>query len=130
VKLPAAMALALLLAFVAFPPGAACEETRVPAPYKDEEFPAWLRDLRRAEVILVGSFPFTLFFTFETYDTYRYVANGLVPLYAPWPFRPGSAQVYSPDEKKWVAISAVTLSLAVAAADFIIGRIHERAARR
>jgi hypothetical protein len=124
------MVVALLLACVAFPPGALCEETHVPAPYKDEEFPAWLRDLRRAEVILVGSFPFTLFFTFEAYDTYRYVANGSNPSFAPWPFRPGSAQVYTLEEKMGVAATAVMLSLAVAAADYIIGRIHERAARR
>ena len=126
-KLPGAVVIALLLACLAFPPGAACEETHVPAPYKDEEFPAWLRDLRRAEVILVGSFPFTLFFTFEAYDTYRYVAGRGDP---PWPLRPGSAQVYTDEEKKWVAVSAVSLSVLIAAADYIIGRIHERAARR
>jgi len=130
VRLPAATVALLLLACLAFPSAAACAETRVPAPYKDEEFPVWLRDLRRAEVILVGSFPFTLFFTFETYDTYRFFANGMDPSFSPWPLRPGSAQVYTDDEKKWVALSAVSLSLLIAVTDFIIGRIHERAARR
>jgi hypothetical protein len=129
-RFPAAMAAALLLACLAFPPAAACEETHVPAPYEEEEFPGWLRDLRRAEVILFGSFPFTLFFTFETYDTYRFFANGMDPSFTPWPMRPGSAQVYTDDEKKKVALTAVSLSLLIAVTDFIIGRIHERAARR
>jgi hypothetical protein len=101
-----------------------------PAPYKEEEFPRWLRDLRRAEVILIGSIPFTMFFTFETYDTYRYVTSGLDPSYAPWPFRPGSAQVYTTQEKTGIVVSALSLSLLIAAADYVIGRIHERSSRR
>jgi hypothetical protein len=52
------------------------------------------------------------------------------PSFSPWPLRPGSAQVYTDDEKKWVAVSAVSLSLLITVTDFIIGRIHERAARR
>lgn len=133
-KRPAAALAALLLPCLLFPPAAACAETHVPAPYEDEEFPGWLRDLRRAEVVLVGSFPFALFFAFETYDTYRFFSNDMDPSYSPWPLRPGSAQFYTPDEKKWVAVSAVSLSLVIAATDFIIGRIRERnrerAARR
>jgi hypothetical protein len=128
----AALALALLLLACTAaqaqqkPPTAA----RTPAPYTDDEFPKWARDLRRAEIIFVGSIPFTLFFTFEGYDTYRYVSNGLDPLYAPWPFRPGSAQLYSDQEKIGLVATSLSLSLLVATADWIIGRLHERAARR
>jgi hypothetical protein len=104
--------------------------SRTPAPYTDDEFPKWARDLRRAEIIFVGSIPFTMFFTFEGYDTYRYVANGLDPLYAPWPFRPGSTQLYSDQEKIGLVATSLSLSLLVATADWIIGRIHERSARR
>jgi hypothetical protein len=130
VRLPAATVAALLLACLAFPSAAGCAETHVPAPYEAEEFPGWLKDLRRAEVILVGSFPFTLFFTFETYDTYRFFANGMDPSFSPWPLRPGSAQVYTDDEKKKVLVTAVSLSLLIAVTDYVIGRIHERAAHR
>jgi hypothetical protein len=101
-----------------------------PAPYVEQEFPRWLRDLRRAEVILIGSIPFTMFFTFESYDTYRYVTSGLDPYYAPWPFRPGSAQQYTTQEKTGIVVSALSLSLLIAAADYLIGRIHERSPRR
>jgi hypothetical protein len=111
-------------------PAPAPAPTRTPAPYTQDEFPRWLRDLRRAEVIFIGSIPFTMFFTFEGYDTYRYVANGLDPFYAPWPFRPGSAQLYTTQEKTGILVSALSLSLVIAAADYVVGRIHERAARR
>ena len=101
-----------------------------PLPTRTTSSPSWARDLRRAEIIFVGSIPFTMFFTFEGYDTYRYVANGLDPLYAPWPFRPGSTQLYSDQEKIGLVVTSLSLSLLVATADWIIGRIHERSARR
>ena len=129
---PAGLVLAWLLLSSgwAFAQQQAPAPTRTPAPYTQDEFPRWLRELRRAEVIFVGSIPFTMFFTFEGYDTYRYVTNGLDPFYAPWPFRPGSAQQYTAQEKTGILVSAVSLSLVIAAADYVVGRIHERSAHR
>ncbi len=105
-------------------------DAHTPVPYGQDEFPRWARELRRAEIIFVGSVPFSMFFTFEMYDTYRYVAAGLDPYYAPWPFRPGSAQQYSQPEKTWLVVSSLSLSLLVAGADWLIGRVNERDARR
>lgn len=105
-------------------------DEHAPAPYRDEEFPKWLRQLRRGEIIFVGSIPFTMFVTFEAYDTYRYVSSGLDPYYAPWPFRPGSAQQYTSTEQAWLVASSLSLSLLVAGADWLIGRLDERSARR
>ena len=104
-------------------------DEHTPVPYTDDEFPRWARDLRRGEIIFFGSLPFTMFFTFESYDTYRYVANGLDPYYAPWPFRPGSTQAYSSSEKAWLVVSSLSLSLVIATVDYLIGRVHERDAR-
>jgi hypothetical protein len=105
-------------------------DEHAPAPYEKDEFPGWVRDLRRAEIIFVGSVPFSMFFTFEVYDTWRYVANSLDPSYAPWPFRPGSAQQYSSGEKTWLVVSSLSVSLLIAGADWVIGRVNERHARR
>lgn len=124
------LALLLIVAGLGVAEESVAPPAHTPAPYKEEEFPRWLRDLRRAEVILIGSIPFTMFFTFETYDTYRYVSSGLDPYYAPWPFRPGSAQVYTTQEKVGIVVSALSLSLLIAAADYLIGRINERSPRR
>jgi hypothetical protein len=88
-----------------------------------------MKDLWRAEVIFVGSFPFTLFATLEVYDTYRYVTNDLKAAYAPWPFGSGAAAPYSPSETAWLAVSAVSASVVIAGIDFLIGRIRESAAR-
>lgn len=115
-----AAAVACLLAFAAA--GALAEEDRVPEPYAPEEFPGWVRDLRRAEIVFFGSLPFTLFFTYEAYDVGRYLVNGFDPLLAPWPFRAGSeiGAGYTPAEKGWLIASALAVSLGVSVADFLI----------
>lgn len=129
-----AAAIGILLAFCA---AAACaEEEHVPAPYAPEEFPAWARDLRRAEIVFFGSLPFSFFFTFEAYDTGKYLILGLANGFddpeappPPWPFRAGSeiAATYSPAEKGWLIASALTVSLAVAVVDYLI--VHRPAKR-
>jgi hypothetical protein len=102
-------------------PGA---DEHVPEPYRPEEFPAWALDLRRAEVVFFGSLPFSLFFTFEAYDLGRFVASGFDPLQAPWPMRAGSeiGAGYTPAEKGWLIVSAITVSLGVSVADYLLGR--------
>lgn len=96
----------------------------VPEPYRPEEFPAWALDLRRGEVVFFGSLPFSLFFTFEAYDLGRFVASGFDPLQAPWPMRAGSeiGAGYTPAEKGWLIVSAITVSLGVSVADYLLGR--------
>ena len=66
-------------------------QDHVPVPYTPGEFAPWMRDVWRAEVIAVGSFPFTLFLTLEVYDSWRYATNGFNPSYAPWPIGSGPA---------------------------------------
>jgi hypothetical protein len=102
-------------------PGA---DEHVPEPYRPEEFPDWALDLRRAEIVFFGSLPFSLFFTFEAYDLGRFVAGGFDPLLAPWPMRAGSeiGAGYTPAEKGWLIVAAVTVSLGVSVADFLIVR--------
>jgi len=102
-----------------------------PAEYKDEEFSPFLRALRRGEIILFGSLPLTLFITYEIYDVSRYFAYGQRLEYAPWPFRPANAASYSSEDTRNVLIAAASFSLALAVADYAIGRvIAKRAARR
>jgi hypothetical protein len=129
-----AAAVVALVAFAAGPAGA--EEEHVPVPYAPEEFPAWARDLRRAEIVFFGSLPFSFFFTFEAYDTGKYLVMGLVQGFdhpdappAPWPFRAGSeiGATYDAAEKGWLIASALTVSLAVAVVDYLI--VHRPAKR-
>jgi hypothetical protein len=126
-KYASAAAIVCLLLFSAI--GAMAEEKHVPEPYAPEEFPAWTQDLRRAEIVFFGSLPFTLFFSFEVYDLGQFIASGFDSLEAPWPLRAGSeiGAGYTPAEKGWLIASALTVSLGVAVADFLI--VHRPAKR-
>ncbi len=112
---------------------AAAPQANPPAPYEKEEFPDWARDLWRAEVIFVGSLPFSIFFTLESYDFIKYAGNGFqstptTP--APWPFTSAGDIKYSANEQLWLVLSAATVSLLVSGADFLIGRLFESNGKR
>jgi hypothetical protein len=97
--------------------------------YTRDEFPKVLQDLRRGEIILAGSFPFTLFITLEAFDIYRYASNGGAQEYAPWPFRSTSSAPYEGYERTIILVSAVSLSALIALADYVVGKIVERRAK-
>lgn len=115
-----------LLLFSAFCAGLGAQD-RTPQPYSPDEFQAWMKKAFRAEAVFVGSFPFTLFLTLETYDSLRYISNGFGPSYAPWPFGSGTAVTYSSEETLWIVLSAVSLSMVISGIDYLIGRDRERA---
>ncbi len=97
----------------------------VAEPYAKEEFPKWMQDLWRAGVIFVGTIPFTYFFTLEGYDLYRYAASGFSASMAPWPFQPASEISYTDNEKIGLIITALSASLLMSAADYILGLVFE-----
>jgi len=102
------------------------EEIKVPEPYTDDEFPQWLKDLRRAEIIFFGSLPFTLLISLQGYEITRYFINDMDPLYTPWPFRSAQAPAYTFEEQMVVIGSAVIISGLLALTDYIIGKITRR----
>ena len=101
-----------------------------PEEYEEEEFSPGLRALRRGEIVLFGSLPLTLFFSYEVYDVYRYFANDMLPVYAPWPARRPDAVPYDEWETYGVLLTAVSLSLTLAITDYLIGKALERRAAK
>ena len=111
-------------------PAAGFGEDNTPEDYRKEEFPQVLHDLRRGEIILAGTFPLSLFLSLEAFDLYRFAANDWAREYAPWPVRSPNSPPYEPEEKMWILVSALSLSAALAIADFVVGEIRERRAQR
>ena len=96
-----------------------------PKPYEEKEFPQWLKDLRRAEVVMVGSFPFTIFLAIEIFDFYRLATHDFdMQYYAPWPLKGPDQLPFEEEEKINILITAVSLSICLAIADYIIVRIE------
>jgi hypothetical protein len=109
----------------------AAPSPKEPEEYQEEEFSSGLKALRRGEIILFGSMPITLFLSYEVYDIYRYFANDRLPQYRPWPLRSADAAAYENRETVGVLVSAVSLSLALALTDYLIGKaLEHRAAKR
>jgi hypothetical protein len=127
-RLARAVLLCLLLA--ALCAGTLGAQEHTPVPYTPGEFAPWMQDLWRAEVITVGSFPFTLFLTLEIYDSWRYATNGFNPSYAPWPIGAGAGTTYTPQETAWIAVSAVSISVLIAGLDYLLGRLNDTTAHR
>jgi hypothetical protein len=123
--------LAVLL--LAVPGFAQSEEENGPAEYQEEEFSPFLRNLRRAEIVMLGSFPITLFLTLEVFDIYRYIDNLGEPdayRYTPWPLRSPEAAPYSAGQITGILVSAVSASVLIALADYLVGRSKEKRSER
>ena len=92
-------------------------------PYEKAEFPGWLLDLRRAEVIFIGSLPLTLLFSSLSYDGYRLLRAALQP--DAIQTAGAEAGSYTPAESSGLLIAGLSVSALVAILDFILGRLEK-----
>lgn len=88
-------------------------EMDLPEEYDPDEFALWAHDLRRFEVVTVGSFPVTFFATSLIYDFSIYAANDFSPEYGM------GTQRSSTDIAVIIGAAAIT-SLVIATIDLII----------
>ncbi|MCG8452417.1 MAG: hypothetical protein MI717_04450 [Spirochaetales bacterium] len=89
------------------------QESIVPEDYEWDEFPQWAWDLRRFEVVSVGTFPLAFFLGSLVYDFSIFAQNNFDPAYS----------LGSQRSSRDIAIitgTAAGLSLAVATTDLII----------
>jgi len=93
-------------------------EPLMPEEYDPEEFPLWAHDLRRYEVIALGSYPVTFFASSLIYDFSLYAMNDFNPAYSMGSQRDSS-------DIGIIVGSAVGVSLVLATVDLIIN-IHKR----
>jgi hypothetical protein len=95
-----------------------------PEPYTDAEFAPWLHDLRRGEIVAIGSFPIVYLFAQLGFNLYRYGSHGWDPQYAPLG-NPNQVP-YSSSETIGVLAGAAALSVGVAVADYLIGQARAK----
>jgi hypothetical protein len=93
-------------------------------------YPQWVRDLRRAEIVAFGSFPFMMFFSILGMDLYRSATHDWDSRYYPWPAKgPGSIDMNTDEHLLTLGIAA-TGSLVFALADHLILRYKRARAER
>ena len=83
-------------------------------------FPQWTKDLRRAEIVAFGSFPFSFFLTSFTIDTVRLFGNSFDMRYAPWPFKAAGAVNMTRQEQSLTIGIAAGISVLIALIDYFI----------
>lgn len=94
------------------------EETdTTPEPYKDEEFPQGLKDLRRFEIITLGSMPFVTLDTSLVYSGIRYAQHDFDSAYKPSLF---SSSSYSQDEQIGIILTSLGISVGIGLTDYIV----------
>lgn len=126
----------ILIVLIGWPFAAICQtdqaddngasEALEPEPYDESEFPPWTRKIRRGEIILIGSFPFTMFFTNLGAQIYKYATSEPDSEFTPSIFGGVQQSDFTDDEKIAVLVTAVSISAAIALTDFIIGEIIEK----
>jgi len=96
-------------------------------PYTKDNIPDWAHDLRRGEIITLGSLPFTTLSTTFMYSLYRYYNSGFDSTYFPNPF-PSSSDEADLDTDEQIAILKYSciFSLFVGVTDYIICTIQEK----
>lgn len=112
-----------LIVFFVFSLHIFCTDTKA-EPYTKDEFHPWLHQLRRSEIVTLGSLPFTTLTTSLGYSFYRYFANDFDPEFQPNPFSPSQANL-SIEEQKRILYISLSASLLVGIIDFTISMIKK-----
>jgi hypothetical protein len=124
----------MVMLMLTLPVSRAAAQTTASQPAATEtypEMPDWTRQLRRAEIIAFGAFPFAVFLSSFALDTYRWATNNWNTAYAPWPLKTGNSTALLTDEEYGqTLLIAAGVSVVVALADFIIVRVKQRKAER
>ena len=97
--------------------------TAAPAP--EIAWPQWAKDLRRADIIAFGVFPFAWFFTSIALDLMRSAEhNWQDQRYYPWPLAPKDAVPWSNGDYAAALGIAAAAAITVALIDFVIIKIR------
>ena len=102
-----------------------------PVPYSPDEFPGWAHDLRRGEIIALGSFPVALILTNIGYRLGRFTVESVkrgefAQEYAPAFTTPEQRAGLNDRQQLGLILTAGAVSIGVALADYLLGRREER----
>ena len=94
--------------------------------YSEDEFSPFLLDLRRAEIVAIGSVPFTMLASRLLYSLGRYAYFSITagqsrPEYLPPLFAPPGAVPLTSDDNLSIVLGAAGLSLVIALGDYLLG---------
>lgn len=98
-------------------------QNHTPEPYTEDEFPAFMYDLRRAEIITLGAMPFITLGTSLGYSFGKYAYHGFDSNYFSNPFAKTEENMYTPDEQVGIILTSLGISLGIGITDLIVQSI-------
>ncbi len=113
----------ILSLFISF----AFAEDNSPLPYEKNEFPQGLQDLRRFEIISLGSLPFVTLDTTLVYSGIRYAQHGYNSAFKPDIFSKSS---FSSEEQRNLILTSVGISIGIGLTDYIVQIIKRSKAQK
>ena len=102
------------------------DNNHTPKPYDKNELPQSVKDLRRFEIITLGSLPFVTLDTSLAYSTIRYAKNDFDSAYQPDIF---SKTNYTQDEQLGIILTSVGISVGIGITDLVI-QIIKRSSKK
>ena len=124
-------AVLLLLCVIAFPCRSKEAKDTTPVPYTDDEFPQFMKDLRRAEIVSFGALPFVTLTSTIVYSSARYAQHGFDSAYFPNPFAKASASNgYSTAEQAGILLTSAGISVGIGLTDLLVSVIRRKAAKK
>ena len=103
------------------------DNSHTPKPYEKDELPQSVKDLRRFEIITLGSLPFVTLDTSLAYSTFRYAQNDFDEAYKPDIF---SKTSYTQEEQTGIILTSVGISLGIGLTDLVIQIIKRSSKKR
>lgn len=95
-----------------------------PKAYDDDEFPQALLDLRRFEIITLGSMPFVMLDTTLAYSAYKYASGKSTS------FNFLNSSSYDKDETKKIILTSLGISASIGLTDFIVRLVKRSKAKK
>lgn len=102
-------------------------EDTTPEPYTKEEFPQFLQDLRRFEIISLGALPFVTLDSTLVYSGIRYAQHDFDDAYKPDIFSKSS---FDSDEQKGLILTSLGISVGIGLTDYIVQLIKRSNKRK
>ena len=121
---------AIILIFSLFAQNLFSAESKTPEPYSDNEFPGFLHDLRRAEIITLGAMPFITFNATLGYSLGKFAFNNFDSQYFVNPFAQSSDSSFSTDEQIGIILTSLGISLCIGITDFIVNSVKRSNAKK
>ncbi len=98
-------------------------------PYDQKSIPQWVKDMRRGEIITLGSWPFTTLMVSFSYSMGMFASHGWDGSYFRNPFS-SSGEGYSFDEIKGILFTSAAISVGIGVTDLIVNIVKREKAKK